>query len=161
MRRPFRIGGQEVFTSGSIGIAVGTPGHASAEEIVRDADTAMYRAKARGKGRYEVFDRAMHVEAVDRMQLEMDLPRAVERDELRVVYHPVVSLRTGHLDGFEALLRWEHPTRGTVMPGDFIAIAEETGLIVPIGAAALRQVCARMAEWDRESFDFRVCSVAP
>ncbi len=151
VRQPFRIGGQEVFTSGSIGIAVGTPGHTTAEEIVRDADTAMFRAKARGKGRYEVFDRAMHVEAVERMQLEMDLRRAVERDELRVVYHPVVSLRTGHLNGFEALLRWEHPTRGTVMPGDFIAIAEETGLIVPIGAAVLRQVCARMAEWSCES----------
>ncbi|HEY6139426.1 MAG TPA: EAL domain-containing protein [Thermoanaerobaculia bacterium] len=137
-----------IFTSGSIGIAVGTPAHASAEEIVRDAGTAMVRAKARGKGRYEVFDRAMHAEAVERMQLETDLRRAVERGELRVVYQPVVSLRDGELAGFEALLRWEHPARGTVMPAEFISIAEETGLIVPIGAAALREVCAWMEELD-------------
>ena len=148
LRAPFCVGGQEVFTSGSIGIAVGTPAHASAEEIVRDAGTAMVRAKARGKGRYEVFDRAMHVEAVERMQIETDLRRAVERGELRVVYQPIVSLRSGHLSGFEALLRWEHPTRGTVMPAEFIGIAEETGLIVPIGAAVLREVCAWMSELD-------------
>jgi diguanylate cyclase (GGDEF)-like protein len=147
LRRPFRIAGEEVFTSGSIGIAVGAA-HASAEELVRDAGTAMYRAKARGKGRYEVFDRCMHAEAVARMQIETDLRHAVERDELRVVYHPIVSLRGGELHGFEALLRWEHPARGTILPGEFISIAEETGLIVPIGAAALRQVCARMAEWN-------------
>jgi len=149
LRWPFRVPRvtAEVFTSGSIGIAVGAA-QASAEELVRDAGTAMYRAKARGKGRYEVFDRCMHAEAVARMQIETDLRHAVERDELRVVYHPIVALRGGELHGFEALLRWEHPSRGTILPGEFIAIAEETGLIVPIGAAALRQVCARMAEWD-------------
>jgi len=147
LRRPFRLGGDEIVTTASIGIAVGAA-HASAEEIVRDAATAMCRAKARGKGRYEVFDRAMHDDAVARMQLETDLRHAVERDELHVVYQPIVSLHTEYLHGFEALLRWEHPTRGTIMPGEFIAIAEESGLIVPIGAAALRQVCARMVEWD-------------
>ncbi len=147
LRLPFRLCGQEVFASGSIGIALGPGAYHSSVEIIRDADTAMYRAKAKGGGRCEIFDAAMHSRAVERMQLEMDLRRAVDRDEFRVVYHPVISLTTGELHGFEALVRWQHPTRGLVMPADFVGVAEETRLIVPIGASVLRQVCRQFDEW--------------
>ncbi len=147
LRQPYRVAGHEVFATGSIGIAVSSTMYRSAEEIVRDADTAMYRAKAKGGGRCEIFDARMHFQAVQRMQLEMDLRRAVDRDELRIVYHSIVSLRTGELEGFETLLRWQHPTRGIVMPGEFIPVAEETRLIIPIGAAVLRRVCRQFDEW--------------
>jgi len=152
LRQPFRVLGHEVFATASIGIALSSTMYESAVEIVRDADTAMYRAKAKGGGRCEIFDARMHWEAVQRMQLEMDLRRAVDREEFRIVYHPIVSMRTGELEGFETLLRWEHPTRGTVMPGEFIPIAEETRLIIPIGAAMLREVCRQFEQWS-ESFD--------
>lgn len=147
LRLPFRVLGHEMFVTGSIGIAVSASSYASADEIVRDADTAMYRAKAKGGGRCEIFDPNMHSQAVLRLQTEMDLRRAIDRDEFFLAYHPVVSLITGDLHGFEALLRWQHPTRGLVMPGDFIGVAEETRLIVPIGAAALRRVCRQLDEW--------------
>ena len=147
LRLPFRVHGHEMFVTGSIGIALSASSYASADEIVRDAETAMYRAKAKGGGRCEIFDSNMHSQAVLRLQTEMDLRRAIDRDELFLVYHPVVSLTTGELHGFEALLRWQHPTRGLVMPADFIGIAEETRLIVPIGAAALQRVCHQLDEW--------------
>jgi EAL domain-containing protein (putative c-di-GMP-specific phosphodiesterase class I) len=114
---------------------------------VRDADTAMYRAKAKRRDRYEVFDTAMHLEAVGRMQIEMDLRRALQSDELCVVYHPIVSMRSGAVRGFEALLRWQHPRRGLVMPDEFIGVAEETGLIVAVGEWVLDHVCAQLSEW--------------
>lgn len=147
LRLPFRVLGHEMFVTGSIGIALSASSYASADEIVRDADTAMYRAKGKGGGRCEIFDPDMHAQAVLRLQTEMDLRRAIDRDELFLAYHPVVSLTTGELHGFEALLRWHHPTRGLVMPADFIAVAEETRLIVPIGAAALECVCRQLDEW--------------
>ncbi|HYM60485.1 MAG TPA: EAL domain-containing protein [Thermoanaerobaculia bacterium] len=147
LRLPFRFPDREVYASGSIGIAVSGTSYTSAEEIVRDANTAMDRAKTKGGGRCEIFDSRMHSEAVGRMQLEMDLRRAVDQDEFRVVYHPVVSLQSGELHGFEALLRWHHPTRGIVMPAELIPIAEETRLITPIGESALRQVCRQFDEW--------------
>jgi diguanylate cyclase (GGDEF)-like protein len=148
LSRPFTVSGEEVFTSASIGIAVSATGYRSADAVLRDADTAMYRAKERGKGRYEIFDRRMHVQAVERMLIEMDLRRAVEREEFHIVYQPIVSLRSGVVTGFEALLRWDHPLRGTIAPNDFISIAEENGLIVPIGVWVLKRVCAQLRHWN-------------
>jgi diguanylate cyclase (GGDEF)-like protein len=147
LSRPFTVSGEEVFTSASIGIAVSATGYRSADAVLRDADTAMYRAKERGKGRYEIFDRRMHVQAVERMLIEMDLRRAVEREEFRIVYQPIISIRSGELTGFEALLRWDHPVRGEIAPNDFISIAEENGLIVPIGVWVLKHVCAQLRRW--------------
>ena len=147
LRLPFRVLGHEMFVTGSIGITLSSSSYASADEILRDADTAMYRAKAKGGGRCEIFGPSMHSQAVLRLQTEMDLRRAIDRDEFFLAYHPVVSLTTGEVHGFEALLRWQHPTRGLVMPADFIGVAEDTRLIVPIGAGALQRVCRQLDEW--------------
>ena len=146
----FMLHGHEVYTSASIGIALGSNAYSRPEEVLRDADTAMYRAKQQTRT-YEVFDRAMHAHAVQLLETETDLRRALERDELILHYQPIVSLDTGDLDGFEALVRWEHPLKGMVMPADFIPLAEENGLIVPIGWRVLRQACRQMAEW-RQTF---------
>ncbi len=148
VRKPFSVAGQEVYTSASIGIAVSTTGYAHAEDVIRDADTAMYRAKANGRGRAEVFDTRMHHEAVERMRLEMDLRRAVDREELYVEYQPIVEIPSRRLHGFEALLRWRHPVRGVVPPSTFIPLAEETGLILPLGTYVLHGVCRQLREWD-------------
>jgi diguanylate cyclase (GGDEF)-like protein/PAS domain S-box-containing protein len=144
---PFMLGGREVFTSMSIGIALSNPGYEQAEDILRDADTAMYRAKSRGKARYEIFDADMRASVVARLQLEMDLRRALEHGEFHNVYQPIVSLAAGQIVGFEALLRWQHPTRGQLGPEEFIAVAEETGLIRELGWWNLREACRQMTEW--------------
>lgn len=144
---PFRVGRREVATSASIGIAVSSTGYATGEDILRDADAAMYRAKAGGRARYEVFDTAMHLRAVAHLQLEKDLRRAVESEEFEMYYQPVVSLDAGTIIGLEALLRWHHPERGLLLPEDFISVAEQTGLIVPIGWAAMREACRQMRVW--------------
>src|SRR5262249_12126830 len=151
LSRPFAIRSRDVFTSASVGIAVSMSRYSTADDIVRDADIAMYRAKEGGKGRYEIFDLQMHAAAVDRMQIEMDLRHAIERNEFRIEYQPIVSLRSGELHGFEALLRWDHPSRGVVMPGDFIPIAEETNLIVPLGRWVMREVCDELKRWKRRT----------
>jgi len=144
---PFMLGGREVFTSVSIGIALSNPSYEQAEDILRDADTAMYRAKSMGKARYEIFDADMRASVVARLQLETDLRRALEHGEFHNVYQPIVSLAAGQIVGFEALLRWQHPTRGYLGPEEFIAVAEETGLIRDLGWWNLREACRQMTEW--------------
>src|SRR5258708_1866041 len=144
---PFVVEGEEIYASVSVGIAVAAPEYDRPEQMVRDADTAMYRAKAQGKARYEIFDAAMRAEAVTLLQLETDLRLAIERHELRVHYQPIVTIESGRLVGFEALVRWQHPIKGLVLPAQFISVAEETGLIVPIGAFVLDHACAQLAAW--------------
>ncbi|HEX6177706.1 MAG TPA: GGDEF domain-containing phosphodiesterase, partial [Thermoanaerobaculia bacterium] len=124
-----------------IGITIGATEYERPEQILRDADTAMYRAKAQGRGRSEIFDSEMRSEVVARLQLENDLRRAIDRRELVLFYQPIVRLGTRETVGFEALVRWQHPTRGIIAPAEFIGIAEETGLIVPLGQFVIRSAC--------------------
>ncbi len=151
----FDLEGTEVYAAASIGIAVGGAQTPGPEELLRDADTAMHRAKAAGKGRYEVFDVSMHAKAVQMMTLETDLRKALERMEFRLHYQPIVSLEDSSLMGFEALIRWAHPTLGMVPPMDFIPLAEDTGLIIPIGRWVLWQSCKQLVEWQRVFQDGR------
>ncbi|MBV8879947.1 MAG: bifunctional diguanylate cyclase/phosphodiesterase, partial [Planctomycetaceae bacterium] len=148
LSQPFVLEGQEVFATVSIGIAPGA-NYEKPDDLVRDADTAMYRAKERGKNCYEVFDAAMHSRAVARLQLETDLRKAIERNEFRVYYQPIVSLLDDSLVGFEALVRWQHPQRGLVPPGDFLPLAEETGLILPIDLWVLRAAAQQTRDWQQ------------
>ncbi|MCA1616723.1 MAG: EAL domain-containing protein, partial [Acidobacteria bacterium] len=147
LNTPVSVGGHEVFTSASIGIALSSTGYERPEDVLRDADTAMYRAKAAGKARHEIFDKGMHARAVALLRLENDLRRAVERGEFVVHYQPIVSLLDGAIRGFEALVRWQHPERGIITPTEFIPVAEETGLIIPLGRWVLREACDRMRSW--------------
>jgi diguanylate cyclase (GGDEF)-like protein/PAS domain S-box-containing protein len=148
LNAPFQVAGREVFVTVSIGIAQNKARYLQPEDFLRDADTAMYHAKALGKARYEEFDTAMHAQAMGLLQIENDLRKAVERGELRLYYQPFLSLRTGAIAGFEALVRWQHPQRGLVSPADFIRVAEETGLILPLGAWVLSEACRQLRAWD-------------
>jgi PAS domain S-box-containing protein len=143
---PFVICGQDVFITASIGITANSA-HDTAVDVLRDADTAMYRAKLHGGARCEVFDQAMHEHSVNRLNLETDLRRALERNEFRVYYQPIIALRAGNISGFEALLRWQRPEKGLVSPAEFIGVAEEMGLIVSIGKWVLRTACEQAREW--------------
>jgi diguanylate cyclase (GGDEF)-like protein/PAS domain S-box-containing protein len=143
---PINLGGHEVVITASIGIAVHTPDYEKPEDLLRDADTAMYRAKSSGRACHVVFNRGMHHFVLARLQLESDLRRAVERGQIQVHYQPLVDLATGTVMGLEALMRWQHPRRGTIFPEDFLAVAEETGLILPIGQHVVLQACRRVRE---------------
>jgi diguanylate cyclase (GGDEF)-like protein/PAS domain S-box-containing protein len=149
IREKIVIGGREVFTCASIGVALSSPGYKRPEEILRDADTAMYRAKAAGRGCYQVFDQTMHRNAVALLKLETELRRAVELKQFVMHYQPIVSLEKGRIVGFEGLVRWKHPERGLVNAERFIAVAEETGLIVPLGWWVMRQACRHAREWQQ------------
>jgi diguanylate cyclase (GGDEF)-like protein/PAS domain S-box-containing protein len=149
MQGPFQLAGQEICVSASIGIAL-SGGHATTpEDLLRDADAALYRSKNRGKARYEVFDASMQAHALERLQLENDLRHAIERGDLRVYYQPIVSLGSGHVVGAEALLRWQHPEHGFVPPGQFIPLAEESSLILPLSRWVLAEACRQAAAWQR------------
>lgn len=144
--QPFHINSHDVFISTSIGIALSSSSYDGQTDLLRDADIAMYHAKAQGKAHSAVFDKVMHDQAVARLQLENDLRRAIEREEFLLHYQPIVNLKTGKITGFEALVRWKHPERGMVSPAEFIPIAEETGLILPLGTWVLREACRQMKE---------------
>jgi diguanylate cyclase (GGDEF)-like protein/PAS domain S-box-containing protein len=143
---PINLRGHEIFLTASIGIAMHTPEYERPEDLLRDADTAMYRAKSMGPACHVVFNRGMHQFVMARLQLETDLRRALERGQLRVFYQPFIDLRTGEVSGFEALLRWQHPLHGIILPDEFLSVAEETGLIVPMGRFVLEESCRHIRE---------------
>jgi diguanylate cyclase (GGDEF)-like protein/PAS domain S-box-containing protein len=148
LRHPFGLDGREVFATASIGVAIAGDTE-SAADLVRNADMAMYMAKSDGKGRYQLFEPKMHTQAMERLELEADMRRAIEREEFVVHYQPIVLLHTGEITGVEALVRWQHPRRGMIAPPLFIPVAEETGLIVPLGRWVVRDACRQAAQWQK------------
>lgn len=150
IRQPFNLNGNEVFTSASIGIVLHTDGYRRPQSLMRDADTAMYRAKEQGKSRFKVFNQKMHDQVLRLMEMENDLRRAVDQQELTVAYQPIVDLRTRRISGFEALVRWRHPEHGLISPGDFIPLAEDTGLIYSIDYRVMEEACTNVRRWQEE-----------
>lgn len=148
---PINHNGNEIFTSACIGIALNSKGYSQAEDLLRDAETALHRAKKEGPGRFEIFDPSMHEQAMRLLRLETELRRAIDRQELRLHYQPIVSIETRKIKGFEALLRWQHPEHVLLRPADFMPVAEETDLIIPITQWAIQQACKQLVEW-RDQF---------
>jgi diguanylate cyclase (GGDEF)-like protein len=159
LARPFILREREHFVSASIGIAIGE-GKEAPEALIRDADSALYRAKERGRGGYEIFDEVMRSRVIEHMQIENDLRRAIQREELELYYQPVIKLSDGSITALEALLRWNHPERGMTGPLAFIPVAEESRLIVPIGRWVIEQACRRAALWQQLKPDAAPVSVA-
>jgi diguanylate cyclase (GGDEF)-like protein len=155
MRSPFILQGKEIFVHVSIGIAVTEDGRGEASDLLRNADVAMYRAKSQGKGRYEMFQPDMHEAALARLRLKGELQRAVDQDEFGLLYQPLVDVESGTIVGAEALVRWKHPEHGLVSPDGFIALAEETGLILPMGTWVLQRACHQARAWQLRSDDAR------
>ena len=149
IKEPFQVGGEEVFTGCSMGLALTNRGLHSPGDLVRDAELAMYRAKAKGDGAVEIFDPSMNQKARERFRLEAELRHALERSEFLLNYQPLISFHTGRIEGWEALVRWKHPERGMVSPLDFIPLAEETGLILPIGQWVLEEACRQASDWQQ------------
>lgn len=147
LHEPLMLSGRQVFVSASAGIVSSAPRHSTPEDLLRDADIALYRAKDAGKQQFAIFEESMHADVTDRLELESDLRRALVNDEFVLEYHPKFDLATRALVGVEALIRWEHPTRGRISPATFIPIAEESGLILPIGRWVLREACTQAAAW--------------
>ena len=147
---PFRLAAQDIFVSASMGIVLGTSDYTHPQNLLRDADTAMYRAKRLGLAQHQIFAPEMHRQAQVQLHLETDLRQAIDHEYLRLHYQPILSLKTGQITGFEALVRWQHPVKGMVSPAAFIPIAEETGLIIPIGLWVLKEACQQLKRWQQE-----------
>jgi len=146
---PLHLGGLEITSSASIGITLSSQGYFAPEEVLRDADTAMYKAKADGKARYSLFDVSLHAEVANRLQLEGDLRRALVAGDLTVQYQPLFDIRSGHLLGFEALARWNHPTLGPISPASFVPVAEESGSVIQLTDFVLRRACEKLRDWQQ------------
>ncbi|ACB00439.1 MULTISPECIES: EAL domain-containing protein [Cyanophyceae] len=149
LNMPFQISNYGVFITTSIGIIIGDSRHESAQDLLRDADIAMYRAKQNGKSQYAIFDPQMHLQAMQRLQLEGEIRSAIEEKQFVLYYQPIINLEQGNIEGFEALIRWQHPQRGLLSPYEFIDVAEETGLIIPLGEWILDAACRQLFEWQQ------------